>query len=110
MGQSFSVVDVYLFVVSNWARSANVDLATYPHILALRRRIGARRAGGDESRGSHTMMRLVVLCRHWIAITLVSLLTDTASMPVSGKPTDELSSMNAHATSSVCVLRASTRS
>jgi glutathione S-transferase len=44
MGQSFSVVDVYLFVVSNWARSANVDLATYPHILALRRRIGARPA------------------------------------------------------------------
>jgi glutathione S-transferase len=44
MGETFSVVDVYLFVVSNWTRSVDVDLTPYPHILALRRRIGDRPA------------------------------------------------------------------
>ena len=42
LGQTFSVADVYLFVMSNWARSTNVDLSSYPHVLALRRRVGAR--------------------------------------------------------------------
>lgn len=44
LGQTFSVADVYLFVMSNWARSANVDLSSYPHVLALRRRVGAQPA------------------------------------------------------------------
>lgn len=44
LGQTFSVADVYLFVMSDWARSANVDLSSYPHVLALRRRVGARPA------------------------------------------------------------------
>jgi glutathione S-transferase len=42
LGQTFSVADVYLFVVSNWACSANVDLSSYLHVLTLRRRVGAR--------------------------------------------------------------------
>ncbi len=44
MGKDFSVADAYLFVVSNWARSANVDLSPYPNILRLRKRVGARPA------------------------------------------------------------------
>jgi glutathione S-transferase len=44
VGSDFSVADVYLFVVSNWARSANVDLSPYPNILRLRKRVAARPA------------------------------------------------------------------
>ena len=41
---NYSIADVYLFVVSNWARLANVDLSPYPNLLAHRRRIGTRPA------------------------------------------------------------------
>ena len=44
MGDDFSVADVYLFVVSNWARSANVDLSPYPNLLRLRKRVRERPA------------------------------------------------------------------
>ena len=44
MGEDFSVADAYLFVVSNWARPANVDFSPYPNILRLRKRVGARPA------------------------------------------------------------------
>jgi len=44
LGSDFSIADVYLFVVSNWARSVNLDLRPYPGILALRKRIGLRPA------------------------------------------------------------------
>jgi glutathione S-transferase len=44
LGRSFSVADLYLFVLSNWTRSADVDLSPYPHALALRRRIASRPA------------------------------------------------------------------
>jgi glutathione S-transferase len=44
MGKDFSVADAYLFVVSNWARSANVDFSPYPNILRLRKRVGTRPA------------------------------------------------------------------
>jgi glutathione S-transferase len=44
LGNDFSIADVYLFVVSNWARSVEIDLSPYPSILALRKRIGARPA------------------------------------------------------------------
>jgi glutathione S-transferase len=44
LGNYFSIADVYLFVVSNWARSANVDLSPYPSILDLRRRVHERPA------------------------------------------------------------------
>jgi glutathione S-transferase len=44
LGNEFSIADVYLFVVSNWARSVGLDLSPYPGILALRKRVGARPA------------------------------------------------------------------
>lgn len=44
LGDDFSIADVYLFVVSNWARSVNLDLCPYPGILALRKRVSARPA------------------------------------------------------------------
>jgi glutathione S-transferase len=44
LGDEFSIADVYLFVVSNWARSVELDLSPYPSILALRKRIGVRPA------------------------------------------------------------------
>jgi len=44
MGKSFSVADAYLFVVSNWASRVDVDLAPYAHVLAYRKRVGARPA------------------------------------------------------------------
>lgn len=44
VGKDFSVADAYLFVVSNWARPANVDFSPYPNILSLRKRVGARPA------------------------------------------------------------------
>lgn len=42
LGDSFSVADAYLFVVTNWAKPLNVDLSAYPHLLALRERVAAR--------------------------------------------------------------------
>lgn len=44
LGNDFSIGDVYLFVVSHWARPANLDLSPYPSLLALRKRVGARPA------------------------------------------------------------------
>ena len=44
LGDDFSIADVYLFVVSNWARSVEFDLSPYPNILALRKRVGIRPA------------------------------------------------------------------
>jgi glutathione S-transferase len=44
VGTDFSVADVYLFVVSNWARAATVDLSPYANVLRLRRRVGTRAA------------------------------------------------------------------
>jgi glutathione S-transferase len=44
MGSDFSVADAYLFVVSSWARPANVDFSPYPNILRLRKRVSARPA------------------------------------------------------------------
>ena len=44
LGNDFSIGDVYLFVVSNWARPASLDLSPYLSLLALRKRVGARPA------------------------------------------------------------------
>lgn len=44
LGDDFSIADAYLFVVSNWARAAKLDLSRYPGLLALRERTGARPA------------------------------------------------------------------
>jgi glutathione S-transferase len=47
LGNDFSIGDVYLFVVSNWARPAKLDLSPYPSLLAFRKRVGARPAVQD---------------------------------------------------------------
>jgi len=44
MGKAFSVADAYAFVVSNWARAVDVDLAPYANVLAWRKRVGGRPA------------------------------------------------------------------
>jgi glutathione S-transferase len=50
LGDDFSIADVYLFVVSNWARSVELDLSPYPGILALRKRVGMRPAVREAMR------------------------------------------------------------
>ena len=42
LGDSFSVADGYLFVVTNWAKPLGIDLSPYANLLALRERVGAR--------------------------------------------------------------------
>ena len=44
LGPCFSLADAYLFVVSNWARTAKVDLSPHPRVLELRKRVAARPA------------------------------------------------------------------
>jgi glutathione S-transferase len=44
MGSAFTVADVHLFVVSNWANWVNFDLSPYPAVRAYRERLGARPA------------------------------------------------------------------
>jgi glutathione S-transferase len=43
-GERFSVADVYLFVVTNWASHIKLDLSAFPNVLAFQKRIGARPA------------------------------------------------------------------
>jgi glutathione S-transferase len=50
LGNNFSIADVYLFVVSNWARSVELDLSPHPSILALRKRVGVRPAVREAMR------------------------------------------------------------
>ena len=40
----YSVADVYLFVVTNWARLVKLDLADFPNLLAFQKRIATRPA------------------------------------------------------------------
>jgi glutathione S-transferase len=55
LGNAFSIADVYLFVVSNWARPASLDLSRYPRLLAHRKRVGARPAVQDVMRREDLM-------------------------------------------------------
>ncbi|SHG37505.1 glutathione transferase GstA [Massilia sp. CF038] len=50
MGEQFSVADVYLFVITNWAGPVQLDLTPYPHVQAFQARIGARPAVQDALR------------------------------------------------------------
>jgi glutathione S-transferase len=50
LGTEFSVGDVYLFVVSNWARPANLDLSPYPSLRTHRKRVAARPCVQDVMR------------------------------------------------------------
>ena len=42
VGDSYSVADIYLFVVSNWARFQDIDIAQWPNLNDLRTRVRAR--------------------------------------------------------------------
>jgi glutathione S-transferase len=43
-GERFSVADVYLFVVTNWAGHIKFDLSAWPNLQAFQKRIFARPA------------------------------------------------------------------
>jgi glutathione S-transferase len=42
MGDTFTVADAYLFVMTNWANGLKYDLAPWPHVVAFRERVLAR--------------------------------------------------------------------
>lgn len=44
LGEQFSVADVYLFVVTNWARIVKLDLGAFPALQAFQERVAARPA------------------------------------------------------------------
>jgi glutathione S-transferase len=44
MGDTYSIADAHLFVVSNWASWTNFDLSPYGAVLGLRERVGSRPA------------------------------------------------------------------
>jgi len=41
-GENFTVADAYLFVVANWSRFHNIDLAQWPNLKAFMDRVKAR--------------------------------------------------------------------
>jgi glutathione S-transferase len=43
-GDTFTVADAYLFVLTNWANIVKLDLSAFPHLLAFRQRVSARPA------------------------------------------------------------------
>jgi glutathione S-transferase len=44
MGETFSVADLYLFNISNWAHLVGLKLTDFPNLLALRARVSERPA------------------------------------------------------------------
>jgi len=44
MGQAYTIADIYLFVVSNWAHYHKVDLKPWPALIAFQARVAARPA------------------------------------------------------------------
>jgi len=42
MGKQFTVADAYAFVLLNWTKFQNIDLARWPNITAFHKRVGAR--------------------------------------------------------------------
>lgn len=44
MGEIFTAVDAYLFMLSCWAQQVGVDLSPFPKLCALRERVAARPA------------------------------------------------------------------
>lgn len=50
LGAQYSVADVYLFVITNWARMVKLDLSACPNVLALHKRVGARPAVQEAMR------------------------------------------------------------
>jgi len=41
-GKQFTVADAYLFVLSNWTRPMQIDLAKWPNLQAFQKRVAAR--------------------------------------------------------------------
>jgi len=41
-GKTFTVADAYLFVLSNWAKPTQIDLAKWPNLQAFNKRVAAR--------------------------------------------------------------------
>ena len=44
MGEKYSIADIDLFVVTNWARAVKMDLSSFPHLLAFQKRMAERPA------------------------------------------------------------------
>jgi glutathione S-transferase len=42
MGKQFTVADAYLFVLLNWSKVQNIELARWPNLAAFQARVGAR--------------------------------------------------------------------
>jgi glutathione S-transferase len=42
MGKQFTVADAYLFVLSNWTKSQQIDLSRWPNLQAFQKRVAAR--------------------------------------------------------------------
>jgi glutathione S-transferase len=42
MGKQFTVADAYLFVLSNWTKPTQIDLARWPNLQAFQKRVAAR--------------------------------------------------------------------
>jgi glutathione S-transferase len=43
-GETFTVADAYLFVITNWAGFLKVDISDFPNLLAFQQRVAARPA------------------------------------------------------------------
>lgn len=44
IGEQMTIADVYLFVVSRWARGVKLDLSEFPRLEALLKRVGSRKS------------------------------------------------------------------
>lgn len=44
LGETFSVADAYLFVVTNWANFVKLDLSSFTHLMAFQARVAGRPA------------------------------------------------------------------
>jgi len=42
MGKNFTVADAYLFVMLNWTKPTQIDLAKWPNLVAYQKRVGGR--------------------------------------------------------------------
>jgi glutathione S-transferase len=42
MGKQFTVADAYLFVLSNWTKSQQIDLSRWPNLQAFQKRVASR--------------------------------------------------------------------
>jgi len=42
MGKNFTVADAYLFVLLNWTKPTQIDLAKWPNLVAFQKRAGSR--------------------------------------------------------------------